>query len=124
MPQLADEEAMTVSVTVLLFEPPLPVQLSVYEYTPGVLIAFNTAPVLETGWLPLQPSVPVPPLAVQDVAFEDVHASVGACPGWICAVLPPLMVTATVGWPTTTAFTVTVAVLGVLWPPGPLHTRV
>src|SRR6202012_622976 len=47
IPQSAPAEEMTVSLTVWLVVPPVPIQVSVYEYTPGVLIVFSVSPPFE-----------------------------------------------------------------------------
>jgi hypothetical protein len=48
--------------------PPGPVQLSVYTYKPAVLSGPMVVPALAVGRVPFQPSVPLPPLAVQALA--------------------------------------------------------
>jgi hypothetical protein len=40
---------------------------------PAVLIGPTAVPVLDTGFVPFQPSDPVPPLAVHEVAPLVVH---------------------------------------------------
>jgi hypothetical protein len=54
--------------------PPGPVQSNVYTYTPIVLSGPTVVPVLEAATVPPQPSLPLPPLAVQAVAPFVVHA--------------------------------------------------
>ncbi len=48
---------------------------------PGVAIAPRLKPLLDVGRDPGQPSEPVPPLAVQDVASVVLHFSVSESPG-------------------------------------------
>jgi hypothetical protein len=88
---------------------------------PAVLIGPTVVPLLDTGFEPFQPSAPVPPLAVQELAALVVQLS--------C-----------VDWPTVNALgvaanevmfaaggalvTVTTAELVGLLPPGPVQVRV
>jgi len=72
---------VTLSVTELGAPvPPGPLQVKVYVYEPAVLIVPVLVPVLEVPTCPFQPSDPVPPVAVQEVALLLVQASDAACP--------------------------------------------
>ena len=62
-------------------------------------MAVSVTPELLSGCEPLQPSDPVPPLAVQDVVLALVQLSVGAEPGWIWVGFVPLALIDTVGDP-------------------------
>jgi hypothetical protein len=79
-------------------------------------------PMLEVGMAPLHRSAPEPPLAVHDVALVLDQASVAACP-------VESVVGEAVNWLTTAAeggalLTLTMTVLGVLVPPGPVQVKV
>ena len=61
--------------------PPPPEQLSVYVKVPVVLMGPIVTPLVVSGWLPLQPSLPVPPLAVQEVVLDVFQTNVIVPPG-------------------------------------------
>ena len=78
-------------------------------------------PGLEVATLPCQPSLPVPPPAVQEAALVLLQLSVVEAPVWIAAgeaVNEPI-----VGG-TGAVVAVRLAELGALLPPGPLHVNV
>ena len=76
--------------------------------------------VLEVGTEPLQGADPVPPDAVQEVALLVVHESVVDWP--VCNALGDAVKVRTAAGGAV-AVTRTLAVLGKLWPPGPVQVR-
>src|SRR5262245_45879261 len=73
--------AETVTVTdCTALAPPGPVHESEYVYVPGLANGPMVVPLLESPWLPGQPSDPVPPDPVQDVASRLDHAKLVDCP--------------------------------------------
>jgi len=83
--KLPMDAAGGVAVTVTLTElgalvPPAPLQVNVYVSLPVALIGPTGVPLLDTGSAPLQPSAPVPPLAMQAVAPLLDQASEIDCP--------------------------------------------
>jgi hypothetical protein len=47
---------------------------------PTSAVGPTTVPLLDVGSLPLQPSVPLPPPALQAVALVELHVKVEVCP--------------------------------------------
>ncbi len=78
-------------------------------------------PVLEVATVPLQPSDPVPPLAVHEVAFEVDQDADSDCP--VCAVIG-VTVNALIVGATGADVTSTVTDTGLPVPPGPLQVNV
>ena len=78
-------------------------------------------PELEAATLPFQPSEPVPPVAVQVVAWFVDHDRTMACP--VC-VAPGVAVKLAMVAAGAAVVTVTPTVLGALVPPGPAQVRV
>ncbi len=89
---------------------------------PVVLIAPVLVPELKVGCEPAQPSVPVPPVAVQVFAPVVDHASVADCPASIVdgVAVKELMMAGLAGG----AVTVTTTELGPALPPGPVQVSV
>src|ERR1700750_890618 len=63
-------------------DPPAPVQVNVYVTLPAVVSGPTETLAPETATVPFQPSVPVPPVAVQDEASLVAHVSAIESPAW------------------------------------------
>jgi hypothetical protein len=103
--------------------PPAPVQVRVYVYVPGNRITPVLVPALAVPIEPFQPSAPVPPVAVQEVAPLLLHDKEAVCSTWI--VLEGVMknpVTVAGGWVGLAAVTFTDC--GEPVPPSPLQINV
>jgi hypothetical protein len=75
---------------------------------------------LEVGTVPVQPSEPVPPVAVHDVALVVLQVSELDCPTSIAAGVAVKLTTAAGG---AIAVISTLDMLGKLVPPAPVHVR-
>ena len=101
--------------------PPGPEHCSVYVYVPGLLTGPMDMPLLEVGMAPDQPSAPLPPLAVQEVAWSLVQEMLVDCPTvrLLGDTTSEVTVAAGVG-----TVTVTVVDEGPDDPPGPVQDKV
>ena len=101
--------------------PPGPVQSSAYVSVAGVLSGPIVTPLLDVGCvLPLHPSDPEPPPAVQDVALFDVQLRTIDPPAAMLFGVAVKLVTVAAG---VTALTVTVTEVGPLEPPAPTQVN-
>jgi len=115
----------TTGLTVTLVElgalvPPPPVQVNVYVTVPAVDSGPVEVPVLDEPLAPAQPSEPVPPLPVHEVAALVVHDSEAAWP----AVREPGVAANVKMLAGAGATTVTLTDMGALFPPAPVQSNV